>query len=79
MIQNFMVQGRLFRGSQENSPEGTPYLLGGVINPVLALQYKYSDYIIKYLIYNIFRTVKVDQFNRIISNFIGTPLDQEVK
>ena len=24
MVQNFMVQGRLFRGSQENSPEGTP-------------------------------------------------------
>ena len=28
-----MVQGRLFTGSQENSPEG----VGGVINPVLAL------------------------------------------
>ena len=25
------------------------------------------------------RTVKVDQFNRIVSNLIGTPLDQEVK
>ena len=29
MVQNFMVQGRLFTGSQENSPEGTSYLLGG--------------------------------------------------
>ena len=28
---------------------------------------------------DILRTVKVDQFNRIVSNLIGTPLDQEVK
>ena len=27
----------------------------------------------------VLRTVKVDQFNRIVSNLIGTPLDQEVK
>ena len=33
-----MVQGRLFTGSQENSPEGTPLpSRGGFINPVLAL------------------------------------------
>ena len=33
-----MVQGRLFRGSQENSPEGTSLPSGGgVIDPVLAL------------------------------------------
>ena len=33
-----MVQGRLFTGSLENSPEGTPLpSRGGFINPVLAL------------------------------------------
>ena len=32
-----------------------------------------------YNILYILRTVKVDQFNRIVSNLIGTPLDQEVK
>ena len=30
-------------------------------------------------IIRLLRTVKVDQFNRIVSNLIGTPLDQEVK
>ena len=30
-------------------------------------------------IIDLLRTVKVDQFNRIVSNLIGTPLDQEVK
>ena len=39
-----MVQGRLFRGSQENSPEGTPLpSRGGVINPVLALWSTHPD------------------------------------
>ena len=43
-----MVQGRLFTGSQENSPEGTSYLLGGgFINPVLALVS--WDYYFKYM------------------------------
>ena len=44
MVQNFMVQGRLFRGSQENSPEGTPLpSRGGFIHPVLALNVTVPD------------------------------------
>jgi len=34
MVQNFMVQGRLFRGCQENWPEGNylpTYLVGGLL------------------------------------------------
>ena len=29
--------------------------------------------------HQVHRTVKVDQFNRIVSSLIGAPLDQEVK